>query len=199
MKVIGITGGIGSGKSIVCEILQNHYQAFLINMDQIAHSFMEPGEISYELIVKHFGSNIIDQEGKIDRKRLGEIVYQDEAELKCLNSFTHPYVLSYVKNLIFEKSLSGEKLICVESALPVEGKLSEICDEVWYVKASDAIRRERLETNRNYSKEKIDSIMSKQITEEKYKEIGSKIINNETSQDELIKQIDNLLKLRDIK
>lgn len=194
MRVIGITGGIGSGKSIVCEILQNHYKAYLINMDQIAHSLMEPGEISYELIVKHFGSNILEHKGNIDRKKLGELVYGDEEQLKLLNSFTHPYVLSYVKNLIYEKKLSLEKLICVESALPVEGKLREICDEVWYVKASDSIRRERLKNNRCYSDEKIDSIFSKQITDEQFREIGTEIIANETSQEELLKQIDNLLK-----
>jgi len=193
MKVIGITGGIGSGKSIVCEILQKHYQAFLINMDQIAHSFMEPGEVSYELIVKHFGEDILDEKGQINRKKLGQIVYQNEEALKYLNSCTHPYVLSYVKNLIYEKSLSQEELICVESALPVEGKLKEICDEVWYVKASDTIRRERLLVSRNYSNEKIDSIFSKQISEEQYKEIGTKIIRNETSPDDLIEQIDYLL------
>ena len=194
MRVIGITGGIGSGKSIVCEILQKHYKAYLINMDQIAHSLMEPGEISYELIVKHFGSNILEHKGNIDRKKLGELVYGDEEQLKLLNSFSHPYVLSYVKNLIYEKKLSLEKLICVESALPVEGKLREICDEVWYVKASDSIRRERLKNNRCYSDEKIDSIFSKQITVEQFREIGSEIIANETSQEELLKQIDNLLK-----
>lgn len=194
MKVIGITGGIGSGKSMVCEILQNHYGAYLINMDQIAHSLMEPGEISYELILRDFGRDVLDDRERINRKKLGEIVYQDEEQLKLLNSLTHPYVLSYVKDLIHEKSMVKEKLICVESALPVEGKLTEICDEVWYVKASDTIRRERLMNSRNYSKEKIDNIFNKQISEEEYKKIGSKIIYNETSQDELIKQIDYLLK-----
>lgn len=194
MKVIGITGGIGSGKSFVCEILRRDFKAFLINMDQIAHSFMESGGISYELIVKHFGKHILDQDGQIDRKKLGEIVYKDEEELKYLNSFTHPYVLSYVKDLISEKTLQQEVLICVESALPVEGKLEEICDEVWFVQAPYAIRRERLMNNRDYSKEKIDSIFSKQIAEDKYKAISSKVIYNETSKEELIKQIDSLLR-----
>ncbi len=198
MKVIGITGGIGSGKSIVCDILQNHYKAYLINMDQIAHSLMEPGEISYELIVKHFGRIILDQAKRIDRKKLGELVYGDEEQLKLLNSFTHPYVLSYVRNLIYEKKLSLEKLICVESALPKEGKLRELCDEVWYVKASDSIRRDRLKNSRGYTNDKIDSIFRKQITDEQFTEIGTEIIMNETSQEDLLKQIDYLLKKKTI-
>ncbi|MFV0342295.1 MAG: dephospho-CoA kinase [Anaerocolumna sp.] len=194
MRVIGITGGIGSGKSVVCEMLKNQYGAFLINMDQIAHSFMEPGNVSYELIVKHFGQDILDEKGHIDRRKLGEIVYKEEEQLKCLNSFTHPYVLSYVRELIKEKRKSNENLVCVESALPIEGKLTQICDEVWYVRTSDSLRSERLRENRKYTTEKIDGIFKKQISEEQYKEIGTKIIWNESSYDVLLKQIEILLK-----
>lgn len=193
-KVIGITGGIGSGKSIVCEIFKRDYQAHLINMDQIAHSLMEPGAISYELIVKFFGKEILDAANRIDRKKLGELVYKDENQLMLLNSCTHPYVLDYVRNEIQDKKSARERLICVESALPKEAKLTELCDEVWYVKASDNLRRERLIHNRNYSKDKIDHIFGKQISDKEYKKIGTKIIINETSQEDLVKQIKLLLK-----
>lgn len=192
-KVIGVTGGIGSGKSIVCEILKVYHQAYLINMDQIAHTLMEPGAISYRLIVEHFGDVILDDNGNINRRKLGDLVYQDELQLLILNSLTHPYVLEYVRDEIRDKKDAKVKLICVESALPKEAKLSEICDEIWYVKASDNVRRDRLSIHRNYSTDKIDKIFGKQISEKEYKEIGTKIIINETSQEELIWQINLLL------
>lgn len=193
MKIIGITGGIGSGKSMVCEILQKEYNAYLINMDQIAHSLMEPGKVSYELIVNHFGKEILDGDNKINRNKLGEIVYKDEEELLKLNSFTHPYVKAYSEELIENLRKSNREIVCVESALPVEAKLRDLCDEVWYVKASEQIRRKRLMESRNYSSEKIDSIFEKQKKEE-YSNQCTHIIINDSTQDDLKRQIDELLR-----
>lgn len=101
--VIGITGGVGSGKSTVTSILRDKYKAFIINTDKIAHTFMEKDQISYKLIVTHFGSKVLDKKGDIDRGKLSLIVYNNNEELEKLNSFTHPYVMAKVKNIIKEK------------------------------------------------------------------------------------------------
>ena len=92
MKIIGITGGIGSGKTAVLNILKEDYNAFVMEADALAHHLMEPGQISYKDIVDEFGSDILDKDGNIDRQKLGQIVFNDEERLQTLNSITHPNV-----------------------------------------------------------------------------------------------------------
>lgn len=191
--VIGITGGVGSGKSTVTSILREKYKAFIINTDQIAHTFMKKDQISYKLIVKHFGSKILDEKGDIDRVKLGFIVYNDNEELKNLNLFTHPYVMAEVKNIIKEKANENWSYICIETALPIEASLHDICDKVWFVYTPIEIRNERLRKSRNYSDEKIGNIISKQLSDEEYKNYASDVLVNEGTEEELNKQIDRIL------
>jgi dephospho-CoA kinase len=194
MKVIGITGGVGSGKSTITDILKDKYNAFVISTDHIAHILMEKGNISYNRIVETFGSGILDQEGNIDRKVLGSIVYDNPEKLKLLNRLTHPYVMKYVMDVIEEKRKEKVTLICVETALPKAAGLHDFCDEVWYIYATEDIRRERLQKFRNYSNEKIDRMFSNQIKEVEYKEISTRMIDNSLSIEDVTKQIGRILK-----
>lgn len=182
--VIGITGGVGSGKSTVTNILRDKHKAFIINTDKIAHTLMEKGQVSYKLILSHFGSKILDEKGEIDRGKLSLIVYNNNEELKKLNSFTHPHVMAKVKNIIKEKNKEDWTYICIETALAIEASLHDICDKIWFIYTPLEIRRERLKASRNYSDEKIRSIMSKQLSDEEYKNYASDvIINNGTEKD----------------
>lgn len=194
MKVIGITGGVGSGKSTITDILKDNYNAFVISTDHIAHILMEKGNVSYNRIVENFGDGILDQEGNIDRKALGSIVYDNPDKLKLLNRLTHPYVMKYVMNIIEEKRKEKIKLLCVETALPKAAGLHDFCDEIWYIYATEDTRRERLKKSRNYTNEKIDSIFSNQIKEKEYREISTRIIDNSLPTEEVAKQIGMILK-----
>lgn len=191
MKVIGLTGGVGSGKSLVAGILEKKHQAYLINMDQIAHNLMEKGNTSYHLILQYFGTEILDEAKEIDRKKLGSIVYKDEEKLKRLNSFTHPYVIEDVKEQIIKQK--EKKLICVETALPHQAGLENYCDEIWYVYAPEEIRRERLKTARNYEDKKIEQIFKNQITDQEYKRLSTHILENFQVPVDLERQIEILL------
>lgn len=188
MKVIGITGGIGSGKSTISNILENNFNAFIISTDAIAHNLMLKGMVSYEKIVDYFGESILDDNKEINRVKLSQCVYGQKDKLFKLNSFTHPYVMKYVKDLI---KIKGKEypLIGIETALPIEAKLHEICDEIWYVHASSEVRRNRLKETRNYSDEKIDSIFSNQIKEEEYRKISTYEIVNEGSLEKIFDKI----------
>jgi dephospho-CoA kinase len=194
MKVIGITGGIGSGKSTILNILKDTYNAFVISTDHIDHKLMEKGNISYNLIVENFGSGILDQEGNINRKKLGAIVYNNPEKLLLLNSLSHPYVMKHVIDIIEEKRKEKVALICVETALPKEAGLSNFCDEIWYIHASENIRRERLQKSRNYTNEKIDTIFYNQIKENEYRKISTHIIDNNLSREKVAEQIAQILK-----
>ncbi len=192
--IIGIIGGVGSGKSTVTNILKEKYNAFIINTDTIAHTLMEKDQTSYKLIVAHFGLSILDKKANIDRVKLGNIVYNDSEELKKLNSFTHPFVMAEVKKIIKEKANEDCKYICIETALPIEASLDDICDKIWFVYTPIEIRIDRLKNKRNYSDEKIRNIMSKQLSDEEYKIYASDLIINEGTEEELSSQIDKILK-----
>ena len=193
MKVIGITGGVGSGKSLIADIMKEHYHAYLINTDQIAHVLMEKGQICYNLIVNYFGEEILNSSGNINRGALGNIVYQTPEKLLILNSFTHPYVMAHVKKIIEEKREEDFELICVETALPIQAGLKDFCDAIWYVFAPEDIRRHRLKQLRNYDEHKIDQIFRNQINDLDYRSSSTQVIINDSSREKILEQIEVLL------
>lgn len=198
MEVVGITGGVGSGKSTISRLLEKQYKAYIIDTDEIAHNLMKKKQTSYNLIVKHFGRTILQEDGEINRSRLGSIVYKDEKELKVLNSFSHPYVMEEVKNIIKSKAGQDWELICVETALPVEADLKAFCDRILYIYTPKDLRIERLKSKRNYSEEKTKDIMARQLSEEEYKDYATDVIMNVSSKDNILNQIDRILKGKDI-
>jgi len=179
MKVIGITGGIGSGKSLVADIMIKKYKAYFINTDRIAYEQMLPGGISYKGVVEYFGKEILNEDGTIDRNRLSKIVFSDKEKLLKLNSLTHPNVLIEVKKEIQKKRAEKNVPYCIiETALMIESGYDCICDEVWYVHCPADIRRQRLKLNRGYTDEKIDAIFASQSKEEDFFRKYKKVIYN---------------------
>lgn len=198
MKVLGITGGIGCGKSTVIDILDENYRCYIINTDNIAAELMKKGNAAYQLVVQYFGSGILYEDGEINRKKLAARVFKSEMELLKLNSFTHPLVrdevlrrVSLIRN---EAGTEGApELVIVETALPYEARLKDYCDEIWYVTASLEVRKERLMTNRNYSDDKINDIFNKQLSEEAYRDFSTHVIVNDTTKEEVLRQARTIL------
>ncbi|CUH93177.1 dephospho-CoA kinase [Herbinix luporum] len=194
MKVIGITGGIGSGKSLVADIMVKKHKAYYINTDKIAKEQMLPQGISYLGVVECFGKGILAEDGTIDRKKLSQIVFNDKDKLLKLNKLTHPNVLVEVKKVIEEKRASKIVPYCIiETALMIESRYDIICDEVWYVHSPAQTRRERLKNSRGYTDEKIDAIFSSQSKEEDFFKKFKKVIYNDGDIDKLEEQIEILL------
>ena len=111
MKVLGITGGVGSGKSEVLDYLESRYGAYVCQMDEVAKRLEKRGEICFRKIVDRFGEAVVGTDGELDRKKLGEIVFSDEGKRKILNEIVHPPVLDYVKKDI-EKRRTGGSCTC---------------------------------------------------------------------------------------
>ena len=194
MRVIGITGGIGSGKSLVADIMIKKYKAYLINSPRIAREQMLPGGISYPGVVGYFGEGILAKDGTIDREKLSKIVFADKKKLLTLNSLTHPNVLAEVKKIIGEKRADKDVPYCIiETALMIESGYDCVCDEVWYVHSAPGIRRDRLKQHRDYTDEKIDAIFSSQSKEEDFFNRFSKVIYNDGDIYKIEQQIDKLL------
>lgn len=193
-KIIGITGGIGSGKSVVMSLLEEKCNACVLLTDLIAHDLMKVGEANYNGILENFGTEILNENKEIDRKKLGAIVFQDAEKLALLSHITHPNVVTetikQAKRALMEDSY---EMVCIESALLFDTDLPEFCDETWYVYAEQEVRIERLMAGRGYTKEHCLSVIGKQKSEEIYKAQADVVINNSGSIEETWQKISEKL------
>lgn len=181
MVVLGITGGVGSGKSRVLNLLRDEYGAYIIEADKLAHELMEPDKVIYKEIIKVFGEDILLEDGSrsINRMKLGNIVFQDEKKLHMLNQIVHPLVkASILASIEQAKKENKTNLFVIEAALLIEDGYQQICDELWYIFVSPETRIKRLMKQRNYTREKCLSIMKSQSSDDYYEANTDVIIHN---------------------
>lgn len=193
MIVLGITGGIGSGKSRILYDLENKYGAYIVEADRLAHRLMEPGEEIYKAVVKKFGNEILcpDKPFPIDRQKLGKIVFSDEESLKELNIIIHPAVKEYIVRDIERKRHEKKvRLYVIEAALLIQDGYKSICDEIWNVWVSKEKRIRRLMEGRGYTLEKCISMMDSQEKDDFYEKYANYTINNDFSYENSSKQLD---------
>ena len=194
MKIIGVTGGVGAGKSMVLNYLEKRYGAKLILADLVGHEMMEPGHEAYEQVVKVFGQEIVSEDKTIDRKALGAIVFADEKKRMILNRIIHPAVRQEILRRLEEAKLSLLSSTVVEAALFLEENYDAFCDETWYIYTDEKIRRQRLKESRGYSDERIDQIFRSQKTHEEFQKRCMFMIDNNGSEEETFRQIDRRMK-----
>ncbi|NLN66201.1 MAG: dephospho-CoA kinase [Clostridiaceae bacterium] len=192
MKVIGITGGIGSGKSTAARILKE-YGAKVIFADEVAKSITEPNMPAYKRIIEHFGGDILDLQGRIDRRKLGDIVFNDEKELLYLNEITHGIVAEEIGKTLEEYRKAGFELVVVEAIVPIEHGFLDLVDTVWVVVASEDIRIKRIMRRNRFSYDEAIQRIRTQMSEDKYKSIANKIIYNNGTVEDLKTKIRGLL------
>ncbi len=189
MKVIGITGGIGSGKSTVMDMLCRKYGAGIINSDEIGHLSMEKGTKTYMRMIEEFGKEILDKDGYIDRVALSGILLESEEKLKIQNSIVHPFVMDIIKQRIKNFYKEGKSFVAVESAILFETGCDKLCDEVWFVTADADIRINRLIAERGYTYEKAEAFIKKQKPDDFFMSNCSKVIYNNADIENLSKQL----------
>ena len=178
MKIIGITGGVGSGKSRVLSYIEETFPCVICQADHVAWELQRPGEDGYVKIVEHFGKEILNDDQTINRPRLGQIVFSNEQELLKLNEIMHPAVKEAVRKKIANETEKGTELFVLEAALLIEEHYDEICEELWYIFTEESIRRERLKESRGYTDEKINAMMATQLSEEVFREHCKVVIDN---------------------
>ena len=194
MKTIGITGGVGSGKSQILQILREEYQAQVILADEVAHLLMEPGQAGYQSVIQALGTSFLEPDGQIDRKKLAEVIFHDPSALETMNKIIHPMVWLYIQN---EIHASTADLVVIEAALMYKEQ-SSMYDEIWYVYTSEENRIKRLAESRGYSREKSLSIMENQTSERFFRSLADVVIDNNGSLDDTRKQIEKHLKCKNI-
>ena len=178
MKIIGITGGVGAGKSTVLDHLEKQYNACVLQADKIGHLVMEPGGICYGQVIALFGKQIIKNDKTIDRKMVSDVVFAHEEMRQKLDDIIHPAVKSYILDKIEEQKKAGCTLMIVEAALLLEDHYQEFCDTIWYIHTDEEIRIRRLMENRGYTREKSVSIIASQAPETFFRENADYVVVN---------------------
>ncbi len=194
MKVVGITGGVGSGKSEVLKFLADLENVVVCQADEVAKAFQKKGTDCFNEIVAHFGQQIVGKDGELNRRALADIVFHDADELRCLNNIVHPAVEKHIEEWIQHEREKGTKIFFLENALLLELKHDEtFCDEVWYIYTSDDVRIKRLKLARGYSEEKSESIFRAQKSKEEFMERCDRVIDNSRSFEETCVQLLHVL------
>ena len=194
MKTIGITGGVGAGKSAVLEYLADNYNCDIIMTDDVVKGLYTKGSKTYEMMIALIGEDIVDETGEIDKKKLADIIFSNANKRMAVNSIVHPAVKQEVITRITNNKIAGRlDYTFVESALLLTEHYDVFCDEVWYIDTSEDIRRRRLKESRGYSDEKIDNILKSQQALENIKDKCSYCIDNNKDLEYTFRQIQNIL------
>lgn len=182
MRIIGITGPIGSGKSTVTGILSAEFGAKTINADEISRLVVKKGQPAYKEIIDCFGTGILDEAGGLDRKKLSDIVFRDSGKLELLNGITHKYIVDKIFEEINKVGEDGEAgLIVLECIIPVEHGFMDAVDEIWIVTADMDTRIKRIMIRSGLSHEEATDRINSQKSEEEYLKIADRVIYNNES------------------
>lgn len=186
-----LLGGIGSGKSEALKILKEEHGANIIEADKVAHFLYEKDRAGYTALKSLFGDIILDNKKDIDRKKLGDILYYDKDKLHKVDEIIHPLVNAEIKRRLSDRRLSDSRLNVVEQALMPD---ENFYDSVWYLYTDREIRIKRLILSRGLSRERIETIISKQPNESDFESVADKIIKNNGDRFELEKNIREALR-----
>ncbi len=188
VKVLGITGGIASGKSTIAEILRS-LGANVIDADKICHQLINTRDIAQK-ITKKWGNRIQNEYGEIERQVLAKIVFSDKKEIIALNEIIHPEVIKRIRCKIDKlKSEAKTKAIVLDAALLVESKLIEVCDIIIFVDTKSDTRKRRAMVGRMWSSDEIDKRENYQGFLREKREIADIIINNDQSKADTVNQV----------
>ena len=190
MKIIGITGGVGAGKSTVLKLIKSLCKCDIVMADDVAKSLMQYGEELSNHAIRIFGKESYTQNGQLNTAYISKIMYSNENLKKEWVDIVHPAV----KNEILEQITKCNKdYFFVEAALLIEEHYDEICDEIWYIYAPEDERIKRIMENRGYSLLKAQSIIANQLSHEEFLAKSDFVIDNGISIEKTRLQIENKL------
>ena len=195
MKVIGLTGGIGTGKSTVSDyLIENGFH--VLDADKISREIVMPGSDTLIELVSVFGKDILDKDGGLNRKKLGSIVFSDQGKKAELDKMMHSRILEIIFEKLseFREETVKPKLVFIDAALLFETGLNRYVDEIWVVDADDEVRVKRVMARDGLSREEIFKRISSQMDKKEKNEKANFILNNSGNKKELYQQVEVLLK-----
>jgi dephospho-CoA kinase len=188
MRVIGLTGGIAAGKSTVSEALREA-GAVVIDADKVGHEAYQPGTDTHAALVEAFGREIVAENGEIDRRRLGGIVFADPAQRQRLQDIVWPRMKEMMRQRIAELQATGTAIVVVEAAVLIEADWLDLVDEVWVVQVPEAIAMQRLMARNGFSADDARARIRAQLTNEQRARHAQVIIDNSGSVEDARQQI----------
>ena len=192
MHVIGLTGGIGSGKSTVAKLLEEH-GAPILSADLVGHEVYQPGRPAWQELVDAFGSEIVAEDGTIDRKKLGSIVFadpKDQRPLKRLNSITHPRMKGMMRERLEELEKQGVTVAVLEAALLFDAGWDDLTDEVWVTVVPPEVAAKRTAERSGLSAEEVLTRIKAQMSNEERVQRSNVVIDTDCTMEETAKQVD---------
>lgn len=191
MKVIGLTGGIGSGKSTISQYLAE-LGAIIIDADKVGHEVFQPGTEGWNDVVATFGKEVIDAAGEVDRKKLGAIVFNNPEALQKLTRIVHPRAHDLAKSRIDKYRQQGAEVVVFEVIQLIEAGWTDLVDEVWVAVADEDSVVKRLKQQRGMSEEEILARIHSQMTPEEWIKHADVVIKNNGGIDELKARVKEL-------
>ena len=193
MKVIGLTGGMGTGKSTVSEyIAQKGIK--IIDADKIARMVTEKGSDTLMLLVKAFGNSILYEDGSLNRKALAKLAFASDKGKKTLDHITHDAIKDEIYSQVLRAERAGEKVLVIDAPLLIEANLYLLCDTVWCVCADMNVRIERIKKRDDIPEEMILARIEKQLSDEVRNAYSDEIIDNSAGKEELYERVEQLMK-----
>jgi dephospho-CoA kinase len=189
MKTIGLTGGIGSGKSTVSQLLAD-LGAFVIDADKVGHEIYLPGKEAWKQMTAAFGQDILAEDQTIDRKKLGAIVFGSEGALKQLNAIVHPLMFTEIEQRIQAKRAEGfTKPIVVEAAILIEANWVPLADEVWLVETNTQAVVDRVAEQRGMAAKDTEARIASQLSNVERRKHAQLVIQNDGSLEDLTQRV----------
>ena len=186
--IIGLTGGIATGKSTAAEYLEKK-GARIIDADQISHKISQKGEKGWQLVVEEFGEKILKENGEFDREKLGEIVFSDPVKRKKLESILHPLIISEMKEQAHHY-LENDEIVIFMAPLLYEAGLARFCDQVWVISSSKDNQLKRLAERNGFKREEALKRIESQMSLEEKKARADTIIENDSKIEDLKSKLD---------
>lgn len=190
MYTIGVTGGIGAGKSRVLDYLRTRWGAEIIRLDDISRGLLSCGTPEYKKTCELFGPDYIRDDGTLDRGKIAARIFADEKMRDLLDGIIHPAVKTESVRLKEEAEKAGCRLFVIEAALLIEEHYDAICNELWYIYAGDTTRYSRLTLSRGYDGQRIRDTMARQLTDEEFRANTDYTVDNSGSFEETMKAVD---------
>lgn len=197
MEIIGVTGGVGAGKSRVLAYLEEHYPAAVLRADEVSHELMKKGQRCYAALIRLFADEadtedtlpILEPDGELSRKAMAVRIFGNTVLREKVNAILHPAVREAIQERLVEAEHAGRQFFFLEAALLIEEKYDAVCRELWYVYADEDVRRERLKNSRGYSDEKTASIIKSQLDEQTFRSHADFVLDNSGSFEKTEEQI----------
>jgi dephospho-CoA kinase len=187
MKLIGLTGGVGSGKSTVADMMRDQ-GAQVVDADEATHAVYEPGSPGFDAVVREFGDEYVDG-GRIDRSRLGELVFHDDDARRRLNSIVHPLVRDWMAQRTAEAAERGAEVVVQDVPLLFENGLERLFSTVVLVYVPEEVQVERLVSSRGFTPERARAMIAAQMPIESKRGLAHHVINNSGAREETLSQV----------